>query len=103
MIELKDFEVGEYIFEWDDDKAEINWQKHKVYFETAARVFLDDNRIEDYDELHSDFEERRKVIGRVGKILVVIYTERGENYRIISARTANKKEKEDYYGQFSCL
>ena len=103
VMTLKDFEVGEYIFEWDDEKAEINKRKHKVMFSIAAKVFLDDYRIEDYDELHSDDEERRKVIGRVGKVLVVIYTERGENIRIISARTANKKEQEDYYGQFSSL
>lgn len=103
VMTLKDFEVGEYIFEWDDEKAEINKRKHKVMFSIAAKVFLDDYRIEDYDELHSDAEERRKVIGRVGKVLVVIYTERGENIRIISARTANKKEQEDYYGQFSSL
>ena len=103
MIGLEDFEVGEYVFEWDDEKAEINKRKHKVMFSIAAKVFLDDYRIDDYDELHSDDEERRKVIGRVGKILVVIYTERGEKIRIISARPANKKEQEDYYGQFSHL
>ena len=74
MINLEEFNLEEYIFEWDDEKATINWKKHKVYFETAARVFLDDYRIDDIDELNSDDEERRKVIGRVGKILVVIYT-----------------------------
>jgi len=81
----------------NSEKAEINFQKHKIRFETAAFVFLDDNRIEEFDELHSDFEDRYKVIGRVGRILVVIYTERGENYRIVSARYATKKEVDDYY------
>ena len=92
-----EFELEEFGFEWDSEKAEINFQKHKIRFETAAFVFLDDNRIEEFDELHSDFEDRYKVIGRVGRILVVIYTERGENYRIISARYATKKEVDDYY------
>jgi len=103
VITLEEFEVGEYVFEWDDEKAEINKRKHKVMFSMAAKVFLDDYRIDDYDELHSDDEERRKVIGRVGKILVVIYTERGEKIRIISARHATRDEEEDYYGQFSGL
>ena len=94
------FELGDLKFEWDSEKAEINWKKHKVYFETAARVFLDDFRIDELDELHSDDEERRKVIGRIEKILVVIYTERGERNRIISARHADKDDREDYYGQF---
>ena len=75
-------------------------QKHKISFEDAARVFLDDNRIDEFDELHSDYEERRKVIGMVENVLFVVYTERGEKLRLISARNATKKEKEDYYGQF---
>jgi len=50
--------------------------------------------------LHSDFEDRYKIIGKVENILVVIYAERGDFVRIISARDAEKSEKEDYYGQF---
>lgn len=92
--------VGEYIIEWDDAKNKINKKKHGLSFENAAWVFLDDNRIDDYDEFNSDDEDRIKVIGRVGKILAVIYTERGEKYRIISARYATKKEVDDYYGQY---
>ena len=92
--------VEEYIVEWDDDKNEINFKKHGIYFEDAAWIFLDDNRIEDYDEFHSDDEDRIKTVGRVGKVLAVIYTERGEKYRIISARYATKKEVDDYYGQY---
>ena len=100
---MSEIQVEDYLVEWDDDKAEQNFKKHKIRFEIAARVFLDDYRIEDFDELHSDDEERIKVIGRVGKILAVIYTERGEKYRLISARYADKKEQEDYYGQYQNL
>ena len=101
---MTDFRLGSYIFEWDDEKAAINKKKHKLSFEVAAEVFLDENLIDDYDELHSDDEERIKVIGRVGKILAVIYTERGEKrYRMISARRADKDEKEKYYGQYQNL
>ena len=95
------YELGDYKFEWDSEKAEINFKKHKVRFETAAEVFLDDYRIDDFDEVHSDDEDRYKIIGRVEKMLVVIYTERGDTNRIISARLATKREEADYYEQFS--
>ena len=97
---MGEIEIEGLIIEWDDNKAALNWKKHKIYFEDAARVFLDDNRIDEFDEEHSDFEERRKVIGMVENILFVVYTERGEKLRLISARNATRKEKEDYYGQF---
>ena len=100
---MGEMEIGDYIVEWDDKKAEINFKKHGIRFKFAARVFLDKNRIEDYDELHSDDEERIKVIGKVDKVLFVIYTERQDKYRLISARYANKKEIDDYYGQYSYL
>ena len=101
MIDLNVYySLGKYNFEWDEEKAEKNFKKHGIYFEDAALVFFDDDRLDDYDELHSDFEDRYKIVGKVGKILTVIYTERGENYRIISARLANKQEQEDYYEQF---
>ena len=94
------YALGEYKFVWDSEKATINKKKHNVMFSIAAKVFLDDYRIDDYDELHSDDEERHRVIGRVGKILVVIYTERGDTNRIISARHATKDEEDEYYEQF---
>ena len=94
------YELGDYKFVWDSEKAEKNFKKHKVVFELAARVFLDENYIDDYDEYHSDDEDRFKIIGKIDEILTVIYTERGDRYRIISARRANKKEREDYYEQF---
>ena len=94
------FELGEYKFVWDSNKEKLNRKKHGISFETAARVFLDENSYDDFDELHSDFEERIKIVGRVGKILAVIYTEREDRNRIISARHADKEEEEQYYGQF---
>ena len=100
---MGEIEVGEYIVEWDDTKAEINYKKHGIYFEDAARVFLDDNRIDYFDELHSDYEDRIKVIGMVDEVLSVIYTERGEKYRLISARYATKSEEDEYYGQYPYL
>ena len=94
------FELGEYKFVWDSEKAEKNWKKHKIKFEDAVLVFFDENKIDEFDEIHSDFEDRYKIIGRVEDIIVVIYTERRDFTRIISARRADKCEEEDYYGQF---
>ena len=84
-------------FEWDEEKARKNFEKHGVYFQTARRVFWDENRIEIFDEAHSTEEERYNVIGMVNKILFVVYTERGERIRIISAREATAEEKDVYY------
>ena len=94
------FELGDFKFVWDKEKAEKNWQKHKVRFEIAVRVFLDENNFDEYDELHSEEEDRYKIIGKVDEILVVIYTERKDRNRIISARYATKREENEYYEQF---
>lgn len=100
---MGEIEVGDYVVEWDDNKAELNWKKHGIRFRVAARIFLDENRFEVYDELHSENEDRWKVIGKVRDVLVVIYTERSEKYRLISARLANKREEDEYYGQYPNL
>lgn len=89
------------VFEWDDKKEIINIRKHKIDFTTAALVFADENRIEIFDELHSNYEDRYITIGMINNtpvILMVVYTERREAVRIISARKATKKEMEAYYG-----
>ena len=88
---------NELEFEWDEDKAAANWKKHRVDFDDAMRVFEDDDRIEFYDTDHSDEEDRYNTIGMVWDVLFVVYTERGEVVRIISARKANPKEQRMYY------
>lgn len=86
-------------FEWDEIKNQINKRKHKISFETAALVFSDENRIEIYDFQNSKINEDRYItIGKVNKILFVVFTERENKTRIISARLADKNEKEIYYG-----
>ena len=66
-------------FEWDEEKAEINLKKHKVGFEEAKSVFGDPFSITVYDPDHSKEEQRFIDIGKStgGKLLVVVYTERG--------------------------
>lgn len=86
-------------FEWDENKNIINKQKHKISFETAAYVFEDPQYIEIYDFEHSDGEERYIAIGKVGDVLFVVFTERGESIRLISARLATEVERSLYYDQ----
>lgn len=85
-------------FEWDKNKAEENLKKHKISFDEATTVFNDPLELTIPDPEHSDFEERFISIGmsHQHKILIVVYTERGNKIRIISARTATKHEKKYY-------
>lgn len=85
--------------EWDDNKDEINKQKHGIGFETAMYVFADKNRQEFYDDVHSTYDEDRYIVlGLIDKVLFVVYTMRGDSHRIISARLANERERRMYYG-----
>ena len=85
------------LFEWDEDKAAANLKKHGIDFRDAALVFNDKNRIEYYDAEHSSTEDRYYTIGMVEKVLFVVYTERKNRIRLISARPANKRERSLYY------
>ena len=86
-------------FEWNSKKEETNIKKHHIDFTTASFVFDDENRIEIYDEAHSNAEEERYItIGLAGKVLFVVYTTRCLRIRMISARLANPMERRAYYG-----
>lgn len=121
------FALGGMMFEYDEEKNRKNIEKHGISFKNAARVFFDYDRIELYDEDHSEEEERFDTIGdtsagnltvignlwesgqRVDDILFVVYTERGmvdnegkgvEVTRLISARLATNFERGLYYGKY---
>jgi len=85
-------------FEWDPNKAESNFRKHRVRFEIAVRVFFDPQRIDMFDDREDYGEDRWKTIGWVNPaLLVVVYTHRGEDViRIISARKADAHEIAQY-------
>ena len=86
-------------FEWDEDKNTINKEKHKISFETAAYVFDDPYYIEMFDFEHSVDEDRYIEIGKVGDVLFVVFTERKDTIRLISARLATNAERSLYYDQ----
>lgn len=94
-----------YLFEWDQDKANTNWRKHRVRFDIATATFRDPSAITIFDEEHSDFEDRWITIGLVqnSQLLVVVHTFNFVNtdeavIRIISARKATKNETIMYKG-----
>ena len=85
-------------FEWHGPKAAANRAKHKVTFEEASTVFGDSlGRITD-DPRHSEGEERFVLLGQSdrGRLLVVMFTERGEAIHLISARRATRRERREY-------
>ena len=90
-------------FEWDENKNDANKKKHGVSFEMAVRVFLDDKRIEKFDEEHSTLDEERvNIIGRVSGLLIlfVVATDKSGKTRIISARKAEPEEEMEYYENY---
>ncbi len=85
-------------FEWDEKKAKVNLEKHRVSFDEATTVFVDPLSITIPDPDHSAEEQRYIGIGSSdkGHILIVVYTERGSNIRIISCRKATPSERKLY-------
>jgi uncharacterized protein len=85
-------------FEWDRAKAATNYEKHRVRFEHAVLAFDDPFALVEYDDSEDYGEDRFILTGRAaGGTLVVVYTERGNRVRIISAREATDYERRNYY------
>lgn len=88
------------LFEWDNNKAQINFKKHGIAFEEATTVFGDEEALLIEDPDHSGNEERFLLLGMSSQsnILIVCHCYRGadEIIRIISARKATKTETKQY-------
>jgi hypothetical protein len=85
-------------FEWDSSKAALNLRNHRISFPYATMVFLDPHRQEMLDTREEYGEERWIVLGRVDEwTLVVVYTLRGSNLRLISARKADRNDYRIYW------
>jgi uncharacterized DUF497 family protein len=85
-------------FEWDPEKAESNFGKHGVRMSEAIPVFDDPCAITMTDD-ESDPGEQRFVaigMGARARLVVVVYTWRGADIRIISVRPAEAREREEY-------
>jgi uncharacterized protein len=85
-------------FEWDESKATANRKKHGVSFEEASTVFDNVLAVIFDDEAHSVGEKREIIIGHSqnSHLLLISFTERPNTIRIISARLATRREREDY-------
>ena len=96
MYEKFEIDLEDVVFDWDDAKEILNFQKHGIHFKTAAKVFLDPDKLIREDEEHLQ-EHRYDVLGKVGKILFVVCAFRDNNViRLISARLATKPERDRY-------
>ena len=85
-------------FEWDDDKAERNLEKHGVSFEMACDVFFDPFVVT-LEQQDTEGEVRSVIVGMTTywQVLYVVHTVRsGEVFRIISARPATRSERRRY-------
>lgn len=83
-------------YQWDNNKAEANLRKHGIDFADAVLVLSDDLAITMSDGRFD--EERFITIGMdaLSRVLVVVYTYRGNEIRLISARSATRKERQQY-------
>ena len=86
------------IYEWDPEKAEANLRKHGVSFVEAATVFLDPVAVTYPDPDHSDEEDREITIGHSVKhrVLFISHSQRGDRFRLISARKATGRERKGH-------
>ncbi len=82
-------------FEWDTAKSRANVRKHGIAFSDAVRVF-DGPMLVRLDDRHDD-EDRWIALGDLdGRIVMVVYTERGDRVRLVSVRKATHRERETY-------
>ena len=87
-------------FEWDEDKNILNQVNHGVSFEEAQTVFYDEYALLEFDEGHSEEEDRFRILGisKDGNLLLVVHCvrEEGSVIRLISSREATTTEKKGY-------
>ena len=95
---MRRYRFGELAFSWDERKAQANLRKHRVRFEEAVTVFVDPRAREHDDPDHSDQETRFLLIGHslAGRLLLVVHADKSDTIRIISARRATSRERQDY-------
>jgi uncharacterized DUF497 family protein len=90
-------------FDWDEQKAAANERKHGVSFEEASSAFNDENGLVLGDPDHSEAEHRFVLLGASTRQLLLVchcYREDDTVIRIISARPANKRERDTYRRRF---
>lgn len=91
-------EFSGVVFEWDSDKELLNIQNHNIAFDEALSVLLHDDFAQTNEDIREYNEQRFITLGvsSLGRLLYVVWTQRDVNYRMISARKANKYEQKGY-------
>jgi uncharacterized DUF497 family protein len=88
-------------FEWDPSKEERNIRERGIDFTRASRIW-DERTLEKIDDRHDYGERRILAFGTVdGRVMAVLFTWRGPNRRIISARKANRREQRRFQAEIS--
>ena len=87
---------GGKFFEWDADKAALNFARNAITFQTAVLVFTDELRLEEYDFDGSWGKDSWQAIGKVENVVLIVFSDREDFTRITSARKATKFETERY-------
>jgi hypothetical protein len=85
-------------YEWDPDKAKLNIHKHGIAFADAVSVFFDASAITVEDNNPDEMRFATMGMDALGRVLVVVYTWREDNIRLISTRKATTKERKQYGG-----
>jgi len=86
------------LFSWDEAKHDQHRAARGFGFDFAALIFEGDT-LEWIDDREDYGEIRIRAIGEVDKhVLHVVFTDRGDERRLISARLANRKERERWHG-----
>ena len=85
-------------FEWDEHNTKKNWQRHRVTPSECEEIFFNRPLVVRDDMKHSEKENRLYALGNTdaGRPLFVVFTVRGGNIRVISARDMNHKERRAY-------
>lgn len=90
--------LGGMIFEWHDPKYELVLSKRKITFEEVVSVFTDYSAIE-FEDIGDYNEQRTIIIGmsNQARLLAVVYTERGDTFRIITAYFPSNEQVKGYH------
>jgi uncharacterized DUF497 family protein len=86
-------------YEWDENKAQVNLDKHKIDFADAATSFEDEFAIHVPDDEPSEDRFLAIAMDSLGRVLVTAYTWRGDSCRIISSRKPTPREQRMYEGR----
>lgn len=92
------YELHGLQFEWDDDKEVLVQREHQIHFTEVCTVFFDENELT-YEDTRFDYDEQRFItvgFSDKARLLVVGWTLRSDNIRLITAIKAEKSDERLY-------